>query len=148
MITCTDGGSYAQALTLGARYQLLEHDSDKGQVRIVGDNGKTRWFPESLFDLEGGEAVTLESWQFDDEEIDPWNGNVEVSMTLGDGRRRWSLLATPSCLSEWLNNPGADPVIAGHHILFVADLREETVNAALRHLEREGRLEASSLPLG
>lgn len=146
-VTCTDGASYPDALTLGLRYQLLDQDEEKGLLRVLGDNGKTRWFPEALFDLEGGDAVTLSSWQFDSEDFDPWNGNVEVNLVLGDGRRRWSLVATPSCLTEWLSKEGGEPVMQGNHILYVSDLREETVNAALRYLEREGRLEESSQSL-
>ena len=44
--TCIHVGVYAHALTYGDRYAIVAHDTDRTQVKVRGDNGKTRWYPE------------------------------------------------------------------------------------------------------
>jgi len=65
-ITFTSVGVHEGALTRGRRYRLLACDTEKRQVRVHGDNGRTRWFPVECFDLDGGPAPVLVRWQFDE----------------------------------------------------------------------------------
>jgi hypothetical protein len=52
------------ALTFARLYTILEHDQAKHQVRVRGDNNRTRWFPEGCFDL-AGDALCLKPYTFE-----------------------------------------------------------------------------------
>ncbi len=90
IITCVSVGSYADALTRGKQYEPIAHDTAKNQIRVRGNNGRTRWFNADCFDLTGNVAPTLTHWKFDDPVWDAINGRdatnnaVEVSLTLSD----------------------------------------------------------------
>lgn len=145
-LVCARSAGYAGALTVGKSYALLERDEDKGQVRLEGDNGRTRWFPADCFDE--GEVITLVSWTLDDPEVDRHLGNVEVNLSFSDGSRRWCLCLTPQNLSTLLFENGQGPVMQGRHLLVVPSLEDTAIEAALTHLEEQGLLLEASLPLG
>jgi hypothetical protein len=97
-VTCVDESVYSGALTWGKRYVLLARDEEKGKIRVLGDNGRTRWYPALCFDLEGHEVVRIESIKIDDHyEVTPQRLDVEV--TLSNGERRWCFFVTPEGLS-------------------------------------------------
>lgn len=58
-IVCSSVGVYAEVLTRGQEYEIAALDEQKRQVRVHGDNGRTRWFPLGCFDMEGRPVPTL-----------------------------------------------------------------------------------------
>jgi hypothetical protein len=50
-LICMSNTVYQHALTVGKTYMAVEERVDGGlaQVRLVGDHGRTRWFPASCF---------------------------------------------------------------------------------------------------
>lgn len=158
-ITCVSVGSYESALTRGRQYELLAYERD--QVKICGDNSRTRWFPVLNFDLLGGLVPLLLSWWFDDPVLDVmnnWdetNNYVDVSFNLSDGQTRWLSFAAPDYLKQLLE-PRDDPAhwggayepgIWGSHLVVVRDLKTETVKWMLTYLDQQGELVAHSRPL-
>jgi hypothetical protein len=57
--TCVNVGVYAHALTYGDEYVVLARHTDKDQVKVRGDNGKTRWYPDYCFDMSRPQVVRL-----------------------------------------------------------------------------------------
>ena len=49
-VICVSEGVYGRALSRGKRYPVLGIDVEKRQLRIRGDNRRTRWFPSGCFD--------------------------------------------------------------------------------------------------
>jgi hypothetical protein len=56
--TCVSVGVYAHALTCD-EYAVLARDTDKDQVKVRGDNGKRRWYPDYCFDMNGPQVARL-----------------------------------------------------------------------------------------
>ncbi len=151
MITCTRASTYPSALTRGKAYELLAEDADKGKVRIRGDNGRTRWYPASYFDLEGRPVPMLTGWKFDDpiDDDDEATSWVEVSFNLSDGTRRWSMLFTPDRLKRGLEQPNIDPPgFHAPHLIVVRSLDPADVDRTLRYLDEQHELLEASLPIG
>ena len=161
-ITCTSIGIFEGALTRGKQYELLTLDEQKQQVKIQGDNGRTRWFPAGNFDLSGGAVPILVEWRFDDMVHDKLNGwdetknYVDVTVRLDDGQARWLSFVTPDYL-KWLLEEKSDPArwggenepaVWGEHIVVIRDLATETVGWMLRHLDQQGELIAHTRPVG
>lgn len=146
-ITCVCVGVFAGALTRGSRYEVLEEDPVKRQVKVRGDNQRHRWYPAYCFDLEGNPAPTLVSWQFDTSVEDEKNDNVDVSFTLSDGTCRWSLFITPDNLNRLLSQPYSTPGLWASHLVVVKLLSPTVVEAMLRHLDENGDLIPASLPI-
>jgi hypothetical protein len=63
---CARVSVYQDALTRGNRYHVLAHDNAKRQVRVKGDNGRTRWFPVDCFDQSSSAVPTLSGYLIDD----------------------------------------------------------------------------------
>jgi len=88
--TCVCVSVYEDALTRGLKYKVLEIDEEKQQVKIKGDNGRTRWFPINCFDLTGADVPEIESIWIEAEEWPPdeWNpltDDTDVTVKLTDG---------------------------------------------------------------
>lgn len=146
-ITCTSIGMYDGALTRGRKYAILAEDPDKRQVKILGDNGRARWFPMGYFDLEGGQAPILVKWRFDDEVQDEMNDWVDVSFELSDGELRWCTLVTPRRLIQYFEQSDAGPGLHCSNLVVVPDLTAARVERVLHHLDDHGELIGASLPL-
>jgi hypothetical protein len=148
LITCLSIGSYRGALTRGRQYEMLG-ESATGNVKVRGDNGRTRWYSKHLFDLTGNPAPVLVDWQFDHphEIINEFQSAADVSFTLDDGTERWCWFITPAHLAAQLNQPYAEPGMQGVHLIFVRSLAPAVVEAMLRHLDEQGELIAASLPV-
>jgi hypothetical protein len=146
LITCLSIGSYRGALTRGRQYEMLG-ESATGNVKVCGDNGRTRWYSKILFDLAGGPAPVLVNWQFDYPIVNEFQDETDVSFTLDDGTRRWCWFITPAHLAARLNQPYAEPGIQSAHMIVVRSLAPEVVGAMLRHLDEQGELIAASLPV-
>ncbi len=98
LATCLDEGVFSDALTRGRRYPILAHDRDKGQIKVQGDNGRSRWFPCYCFDLTGGEVPTIVRIDPSDLIGAPLTYTVQVEVELSDGQRRWCFFVTPEFL--------------------------------------------------
>lgn len=141
MIHCCRVGVYEEALTFGRAYEVVE--SGQAGFRVCGDNGRVRWFPAYCFAAEP--PVRLVGWSFGPGEPVRAPAVEEADLEFSDGSRRWMWVATPDALRDLLErNP---PGVALSHTLLVSDYDLATVEAALRHLERQGDLVESSRPV-
>jgi hypothetical protein len=149
-ITCKNIGSYSEALSKGKKYEIIEEEKEK--VRIMGDNGRTRWYSKYCFDLEGNTVPVLIQWKFDDfvEENDigedfNW---IEISFKLSDGTERWSILYTPERLLTSFKRPNLDPPgLHISHLIIVRSYRKDDVDRILKYLDDNDELISASLPL-
>ena len=158
LITCISIGVYKGALTRGKQYELLAEE--RHQVKVRGDNHRTRWYPAFNFDMSGGMVPILVEWWFHDPVHDPLNNRdetnsqVEVTVKLSNGDLRWLSLFTPKYLASLLeprSNPADrdkryafEPAIWGAHIVVIHDLAIETVDWTLKHIDEQGDLIAHS----
>jgi hypothetical protein len=153
-ITCIRQSQMPQALTRGKQYAVVELDESKGQVRVRGDNLRTRWFPVACFDMDGKPAPTVVRWWFVDKVEDEISDLVDVSFELSDGTLRWCWVGTPDYLKQLLearSDPaqwgGAyEPAVWGPHLIVIRRLAHDEVDWVLRHIDQEGALMATSLP--
>jgi hypothetical protein len=146
LITCLGVGAYADALTRGKQYVLLDADAQKRQVKITTDRGRVRWFPMLLFDMQVGPAPVLAEWQFDESVADEATDMVEVSLLFSDGARRWCWVTTPRYLHTRLEQPRAEPGVWIPHMLVVRCLSPDLVGALLQQIDQQGDLLQASLP--
>ncbi|HYF62789.1 MAG TPA: hypothetical protein VD886_08230 [Herpetosiphonaceae bacterium] len=158
LVTCIDETPHADGLTWGRRYALVEyeHFAHGDEVRVVNDNGYEVGYPAWAFDLSGGEAPAIAGYV-----LDPISGqdeDVEITITLADGRRRWCSFATPAWVAErvaagafhslatadgraiGILPPSANQIIVG-------ELSEEVILGTLRLLQRINELDRFTLPL-
>ena len=166
--TCISESEYSEALTYGKRYEVLAYEGDKEQVRVKGDNGRTRWFPKICFDLTGKKLAVIDNFTIDDPIHDPKCDCVEVTVKMSTGRRRWCFFVTPGWLSGYLNSTIEPKLIdndgfimhqitylgdsitsktgtrfeAIHvpHMIIVPEMTVEIIEATLRHIEKQGEL--------
>ena len=146
--TCVRVGVYADALTYGAEYAVLDHDIDKGQVQVRGDNGKKRWFPTYCFDMTGQPVVRLVRTTIDD----PLDGpSVDVVLEFSDGHQRWCFFTTPEVLSQ----RGGDAQVDGErllhfgsrHMVVVSSITRAMIEQSLAYIESQGELLDCSRPI-
>jgi hypothetical protein len=89
----------------------------------------------------------------DDPITDPLTSCVEVTVDLGDGRRRWCFFATPQALAacgDWVEGTRVPLHLGVPHMIVVGELSEGIIGRVLRQLHAEGELEfhtAPSLPV-
>ncbi len=153
-ITCVSVGARPEALTRGKQYEIVALDESKRQVRLRGDNGRTRWFSLGCFDMEGRPAPTLICWWFIDSVEDETCDFVEVGFELSDGSCRWCRVGTPDFLKRQLearSDPaqwsGAfEPAVWGPDLIVIRRLAQSEVDWVLRHIDQRGELMATSLP--
>lgn len=76
---------------------------------------------------------------------------VEVVIRLHDGRSRWCYFMTPQALTncgDWIDGTQIRVHYGMPHVVVVAaPLDEALIGRALRHIEREGRLEECTMQL-
>jgi len=92
-VICICEGVYSDAITYGKKYPVIEHDLEKDQIKIKGDNQRLRWFPLYCFDLSSLDAPTVKSIWIAAENwaIGQWrslNDNTDVIVTLSN-EERW-----------------------------------------------------------
>jgi len=150
-MTCVCESVYRGALTRGKRYTVRAIDSEKRQVRITGDNGRTRWFPADCFDQSDRSVPTLATFHLDDP-IRPHEGlSIEVTVELSNGERRWCIFATPSalaCCGDWIEGTQVPFHYCNQHIIIARELSEELIGRMLRYIDSQGGLAECTLPLG
>jgi hypothetical protein len=171
-ITCIAVGTHGAALTRGRQYTLLVHDPEREAVYIEGDGGRFRWFPQSLFDPTGAQVRVLRAFVLDDPISDPREDCIQVTVELSDGQRRACFFATPrwiadhldlhtepklvrqgnlrlgqiTLLARWLQSADGSPVgmINLPNLIILSRLTPETVERALRHMDQQDELLAST----
>lgn len=143
-ITCVTAGVYKRALTRGRRYTPLAYDAGR-QVKVRGDNGRTRWYPLYCFDPTGGDVASIVEVIIPDYEVWAAEGEVDAEILLSTGERRWCWFLTPTARSNWCEEPlGAARllIVGAPHQVFVDSLSEASIAGALRYLESQNELAA------
>ena len=151
-ITCKRVGCYEDALTRGKKYKVVDENVSNENVKIIGDNGRTRWYSSNMFDLDGNIVPVLVDWRYDDQVDQDDNGEdwnwIEISFTLSDGANRWSILYTPERLLSNLKRDNIDPPgLHIPHLIIVRSYRKEDISRVLKYLDDEDELIEASLPL-
>jgi hypothetical protein len=140
---------YQAALTRGRRYTILATDDERHQVRIKGDNGRTRWFPAFCFSSDSRPVPTLARYQLEDP-IEPNQDNIiEVTMRLSDGQRRWCIFATPMALGncrDWIEGTQIPFYYCNRHLIIAGELSEDLIGRMLRYIDCQGYLAECTLP--
>ncbi|AGY59749.1 hypothetical protein [Gloeobacter kilaueensis] len=148
---CGRESVYGADLTRGRKYEILELDEAKGQVKVRGNRGRMRWYPLSCFDFDVPAAAVLSTVEVQSEyEADP-SQYVEVIVGLSDGQRRWCIFATPAALIEMgdpLKGTTVRVLYGAPHLIVATAIDEEIIHRTLHHIDSQGELLACTLPLG
>lgn len=93
-VTCTNPSIFPDALTRGQKYLVLAFDEGKQQVKVRGDNARTRWYPALCFDLSVENArsllpynVWIEAEEWAPRTWKPEDTNSDVIITFADSTR-------------------------------------------------------------
>ncbi|WP_189006257.1 hypothetical protein [Deinococcus roseus] len=118
----------------------------------------------------------LESILLDDPIHDPECDSIEVTLNFSDGTQRWCICATPSYFQRYITQ-GVQPKDKEHegfqwtvlqffgsslttksgkgfmafnipHLVMFSELSEDTIWTAMKHMDDQGELEASSVAYG
>jgi hypothetical protein len=149
--TCIHVGVYASALTYGDRYRILASDSDKGHVRVRGDNGKVRWYPDYCFDMTGQPVAMLVQIDTDHPLNTPTvDVDVDVELTFSDGQQRWCTFTTPQVLSHLggLQQFDGERLLSydAPHLIVVTTISRAVIEQSLAFIQSQGKLTDSSKP--
>jgi hypothetical protein len=146
--TCVHVGVYEHALSYGDQYAILEHDTEKHQVQVRGDNGKKRWFPTYCFDMTGAPAVRLVRMTIDDPLDRP---SVDVVLEFSDGQQRWCYFITPETLSRCSGYAQVDGErllsFGSRHEIVVSSITRGLIEQSLSYMESQGKLLDCTLPI-
>lgn len=142
--TCVAIGPYADALTYGARYNVLAA-TDKGgrpQLKIRDDRGRVRWYPRGCFDLTGAPAPQIATVRLSDTLEQAAHSGIEVEILLSTGEWRWCVFTSPEALPHFGDLiPGtATRLHATPHLIVLTELTAERIHQALQFLLEQGRL--------
>lgn len=142
-VTCIDQANYSEALTRGKRYQVLDRDDEKEQIRVRGDNQRHRWFSSHLFDFDNRPLLMMVSYTVDDEIEDRTNAWVEVTITFNTGERRWCSFATPLALArsgDFIPTTNIYFHYDLQHIIVANELTVEWIGEMLKSIEAQNAL--------
>jgi hypothetical protein len=149
-ITCTSVSVYSGSLTRGRIYEVLANDDVKRQVRVKDDRGRSRWFPLYCFASDIQPVSTLVRFHVDDPRDLAEGRPVEVTVEHSDGSRRWCVFTTPEALTasgDWIEGTKIPFHYGNGHIILAAELSEDLIGRMLHEIDRQGKLEACTLPL-
>lgn len=149
---------------------------DQREIRLQGNNQRHRWYPTWYFDLEGNDVPILKSISVDDPIDDPYCDYVEVSLIFSDDSQRWCACATPSYFQRYIEEgvqakevgegatrrvalqylgsprfaPGGKTFLHFNipHLVMFSELSENIIWTAMKHMDDQGELEASTQPCG
>ena len=142
--TCVAIGPYADALTYGARYEVLAatDEGDRPKLKIRNDRGRVRWYTRSSFDLTGTPAPTITTVRIVASLDDASQSPVEVEILLSTGEWRWCVFTCPEALLQFGDIiPGTTTRLhAMPHLIVLSELTEERIRQALQFLLEQGRL--------
>src|SRR5258708_12402191 len=137
-VICIAEGIYSGALTFGKMYEVITWDGQKQQVKVQGDNGRTRWYSCGCFDVTGGEVPQLTRIL----RVDPLENPVgwtEVEMELSNGQRRWCYFITPELLSQQREEFtfGSARLLSYNapHMIVVSALSKEMIEQTLKYIK-------------
>ena len=139
VVTCVCVNVYRDDLMRGQKYEVVEENLERCQVRVKGGNGRLRWFPSKCFDFGNQPVLTLTDWQFDieiDGNSQAWIPEIKVAFS--DGSQRFCLVATPQTIVHLL--VGLTPYFWDSHLIIVPNYAPEIVDKALRDLDAQGNL--------
>jgi hypothetical protein len=128
----------------------LAVDETKRQIQVMGDNGRTRWFPIYCFDLLGREAPTLDSFEVDDNLDQADNMPLEVTVTLSNGQRRWCFFAAPAALHQTGNLIGGTEIpfhFCNQNLIIAGELTSELIGRMLSEIDSQGKLASCTVPI-
>jgi hypothetical protein len=149
-MVCVRESVYRYALTRGQRYTVFAADDAKRQVRVKGNNGRTRWFPIYCFDQSTRSVPTLATFHLDDPISADDDLSIEVTVELSDGERRWCTFVTPDALAsrgDWIDGTQIPFHYGNRHIVVARELSEDLIGRMLRYIDSQGELAQCTLPL-
>lgn len=149
-MVCVSESVYRDALTRGKQYTVLAIDDEKRQVRIKGDNGRTRWFSAYCFDQSHRSVPTLATFHLDDPISPHEDRTIEVTVELTNGERRWCFFATPPALAScghWIEGTQVPFHYDNRHIIIARELSEDLIGRMLRYIDSQGALVECTLEL-
>jgi hypothetical protein len=141
---------YGDALTRGKQYAVIAIDDEKRQVRIKGDNGRTRWFPAYCFYQRDRQVPTLITFHIDDPIMPDEDLPIEVTVELSNGDRRWCIFTTPSALAScgnWIEGTHVPFHYGNRHIIIARELSEDFIRRMLHQIDSQGELVECTLTL-
>lgn len=147
-LTCICVSVYAQALTRGRQYTIL--DQKGKQYLLEGDNGRVRLFPNYCF-TEGVISVpVLAHFQIEHPLELAETTILEVTVTLSTGEKRWCLVATPAALAHggnWIEGTTIPFRYGLRHLIIASELNEVLIGRMLHYIDSQGQLLECTLPL-
>jgi hypothetical protein len=148
--TCINVGVFEQALTYGDQYAILARDTEKRQVKVRGDNGRTRWYPDYCFDVSGQPVVRVVRTAIADPIDDPVTCTVDVVLEFSDGQRRLCDFTTPEALSQRggvAQFGGVRLLSYSPHMIVVSAITPEMIAQSVAYIESHGDIFNCSKPL-
>jgi hypothetical protein len=149
-LICITEASYAGALTRGRRYVAVAEDDEKKQVKVRADTGRICWFPAACFVPHDHSVLSVIRVVLDDHVDRSHTGVIEVTVELSDGQRRWCMVSTPEGVSRLMQAqlPAGRLLLYGaSHLIVVDTLSPAMIEQAIRYIERQNDLLASTLPI-
>ncbi|MFD0588733.1 hypothetical protein ACFQZE_12100 [Paenibacillus sp. GCM10027627] len=129
---------------------MLDESFEKEQIRIKGDNNRTRWFPTGYFDDPNSSVPIIQSWKFDDE-IDDDSENsielIEITITFSTGNKRWCWICTKAGLIDYIDRNMDGSVFYLENRIVVKDFNYDVVNEALHELDQQNQIIGATRPL-
>jgi hypothetical protein len=150
IVTCRAVGAYARALTRGKTYPVGGRSTVKEQVRIRGDNGRSRWFPTSLFEPGEVSLPCLSAFEIADDLADTGDLPVDVVVTLTTGEKRWCIFATPDALAKCGDILDGTRVRYhyGPHLIVATALTHEFIGKILTEIDSQDELLTCTQAMG
>ncbi|MBZ0268860.1 hypothetical protein K8I85_11940 [bacterium] len=150
-LMCSSVSIYGHALTRGSRYEVVEADRLRCQVRLRGDDGRVRWFPSHCFARPDQPLPVMTEFTIDDPlPEEGTSAPVEVTVRFVSGERRWCVFATPQALvrcGDWVDGTRVRFHARNRHVIVAAELSRELIGRMLRHLDAQGDLVECTLPV-
>ena len=150
MLVCISVGSYKEALTRGKIYEVLDEEPEKEQVKIRGDNNRTRWYRKYYFDDPSCSVPVVESWKFDDTIQDDSENSleqIEITITFNSGEKRWCWICTKAGLIDNIERNMDGCVLFFENLIVVKNLTQSVVNEAIYELDQQNQIIGATRPL-
>jgi hypothetical protein len=146
-VRCIRESVYEQNLTYGEVYEVLDYEPEKRQLKVRTSRGK-KCFHQGCFGPVDEDVPRIHHWNLDDPVDEPY---VEVSLELEDGSKRWCIFATPEHLASIGDFLDEEQQVRWHppcaHMFVMSKISEPLIERALREVERQGDLLATTRPL-
>jgi hypothetical protein len=150
-VICVRESNYRSALTRGKQYKVLATNTEKQQVRVKGDNGRSRWFPDYCFGSVNQPVITMVSYEayssFNAFEQDT---DIEVIVHLSDSQTRHCWFATPTALSKsggWIDGTQIPFHYSNRNVIIANQLSEDLIGRMLRYIDGQGKLFECTSPI-